>query len=117
MLQRSPPTEVKVVPVTQDPEGSERVSQTVFPFRCMNGSMPLLFGKGFAVGLGLVPLLLFQAASSFVSCFFLSLIGKRHLSSARDNFPFWVAEAGLTSLVTEHFPMFTLSLMSSHHSR
>ena len=97
----------------------ERVSLTAFPFRCMKGSIPLLLGRGFATGLGLAAalLLLFQAASAFVSCFFLCRIGKRHLSCARDSFPFWVADAGFTSLVTEHLPMLTSSLMSSHHSR
>ena len=71
----------------------ERVSLTAFPFRCMKGSMPLLLGKGFATGLGsaVVLLLLFQAASALDSCFFLCLIGmligKRHLSSARDRQP------------------------------
>ena len=115
MLQRCPPTEVKVVPVTQDPGGEGLTNR--LPLQVHEWLNALALWQGLAVGLGLVPLLLFQAASAFVSCFFLCLVGERHLSSARDNFPFWVAEAGLTSLATEHLPMFALSLMSSHHSR
>ena len=122
MPQRGPPTKAKVAPVAQGPGGgglAGRPSPQVHGWPnalalCQGPCCGLGFG---ATGLGLGPLLLSQAASPFAPCSPLGLAGGRHLSSARDNSPFWVAGAGLASLVTGHPPMPTLGPMGPHHPR
>ena len=111
MLEGCSATKIKIVPVAKDPE-RKRVSLTVFPFRhnCHEGFNPLAPRQGLCHWLGVgrgPPLQLLSQATNafgfafgFASCFFLCLMGKRHLSSARDNPPFWAADAGFTSLVT-----------------
>ena len=117
ILERHPSTEVKVVPVPQDPEGEGLTNRP--PLQVHEGLYALALRQGPCYWLGVSRCLPPAAPGGKRPRLRLLpvFIGKRHLPNARDSFCFWVAEAGLTGLVTEYLPMFTLSLMSSHHSR